>query len=331
MVVVGHSNAAANNSEKWSEEKGVISKTLVRSALLIAILSAGATAQAQPAAALPQTSAAHDIPAPPQGGAIPLLARPASAAPDEQWEQSGGGRSVRNVSDPTLTPVLPDPAKATGAAVIVAPGGAFYTLMMDDEGYKVARWLADRGVAAFVLKYRTEPTPREPAAYRAVMMKRLVAGARGEAIATPPQVLEDAGAAVRLVRSRAAEWRVDPGRVGFLGFSAGAMTTLGVGLADDKAARPDFIASIYGPMAARPVPADAPPLFVAIALDDPLFARGRSLGLVDAWRNAGRPVEAHLYERGGHGFVGGHSAATRLWLDEFYAWMQDRGLLAARR
>lgn len=278
-------------------------------------------------------STTHAIATPAQPDAIPLLAAPSGAAPGEEWEQGPvGGRSVRNVTDPTLTPVLPDPAKATGVAVIVAPGGAFYTLTMDDEGFGVAHWLADHGVAAFVLKYRLEATPLDYADYKSVLHKRLIDAVQGTAkLETPALALEDAKAAVRLVRARAASWGVDPARVGFIGFSAGAMTALSIGLSDDKAARPDFIAPIYGPMVARSAPADAPPMFLAIALDDPIFARGRDLGLIDSWRAAGRPIEVHLYERGGHGFAAGKSAATKLWIEEFYAWMQDRHLLAVTR
>jgi acetyl esterase/lipase len=296
--------------------------------LLVAasLLAGPATAQPAPKAP-PQTL---EISAPAAPDAIPLLQAPPKARFAEQWEQVGPQlRSVRNVSNPTLTPVLPDPAKATGAAVIIAPGGAFFMLSIDSEGYQAARWLADRGVAAFVLKYRTEETPRDRNEALATMGARM----KGAVTSTPtPQTpaaaLADAEAAVRLVRARAKIWGIDPARVGFLGFSAGGMTALSVGLTEDKAARPDFIAPIYPPMNPRAVPADAPPMFVAIALDDPLFAKGKPLGLIESWRTAGRPVEGHLYERGGHGFgMVSRTAAAALWPEEFYAWMKDRGLL----
>jgi acetyl esterase/lipase len=102
------------------------------------------------------------------------------------------------------------------------------------------------------------------------------------------------------------------------------------GPAPDKSARPDFIAPIYGSMAARPIPADAPPMFLALALDDPLFAIGKPLGLIQSWRDAKRPLEVHLYERGGHGFgLARRSAASSLWADEFIAWLKDRKVLPA--
>jgi len=253
--------------------------------------------------------------------------------PGEQWNNYYGSRIVRNVVNPTLTPFLPDPAKATGAAVIVAPGGGFMNLYIDGEGYDVARWLADHGVAAFVLKYRVNPTQRDPQAFNSDLVKFLgeIKAANTEKkrlmISTPETALEDAKMAVRLVRSRATEWHIDPTHVGFIGFSAGAMTTLSVGLAPEAADRPDFIAPIYGPMYEIDVPSYAPPAFIAIALDDAIFG-GDCSGLITAWQKAKRPVEAHLYGKGGHGFATmKRGLTTDMWLDEFYAWMKSRRLL----
>jgi len=312
-----------------------------RSALIYAAaLYAAAGLLTSPAQAQPQgqastaPAASGALAAPAEPNAIPLLKTPAKGRYPELWEPQGGdNRSIRNVSNPTLTPFLPDPAKATGAAVIVAPGGGFYMLSIDSEGYKAARWLADHGVAAFVLKYRTLETPPDRNAAMAAMGQRMKAALQNPAarLETPPEALADARAAVRLVRVRADEWGVDPTRVGFLGFSAGAIAALSLALSDEATARPNFIAPIYPPMNARTVPADAPPMFLAIALDDPLFAKGKPLDLIDSWRGAGRPVEAHLYERGGHGFgMISRQAAPSLWPEAFYAWMQDRGLLSPK-
>jgi acetyl esterase/lipase len=280
-------------------------------------------------AQLPAFQPPKEISAPDQKGAIPLLANPDTSALPEQWEmREFGNRAVRNVSHPTLTPFLPNPAKANGAAVIVAPGGAFHILAIDHEGYQVARWLADHGIAAFVLKYRTIPAPRDQQGFNKAIGAYMQAGMISQKFETPVEALLDAQAAVRMVRARSKAWRVDPSRVGFVGFSAGAMTTLSVGLAPEKDARPDFIAPIYPPMVALDVPADAPPMFLAIALDDDLFAKGRPLALIESWRNAKRPLEVHLYEKGNHGFgMSNRSATSALWIDEFQAWMKDRGLL----
>lgn len=291
-------------------------------------MQAGFAQQAAPAA-----SPMADIPVPAEPHAIPLRPPLRMAAP-EQWEQRGqDNRGVRNVMNPTLTPVLPDPAKATGAAVIVAPGGAFRFLSIDNEGFKVARWLADRGIAAFVLKYRTVPVPRDRTEFYRSVGQFMASVPKDDSKPLDPtrEAVEDAQTAVRLVRSRAAEWKIDPAKVGFIGFSAGGMTALGVGLAPDKVARPDFIAPIYPPMMARPVPGDAPPMFLAIALDDPLFAKGKSLGLIEAWRQAGRPLEVHLYEKGNHGFSFNPAFhASALYLAEFLAWMKDRKIVPAK-
>ncbi len=108
-----------------------------------------------------------------------------------------------------------------------------------------------------------------------------------------PQVA-DANAAFALIRTNAKKWNVDPDRIGMIGFSAGAMLTMTTTLSGGEA-KPAFIASIYGGLAAVEVPADAPPLFVAIAADDPLFPVG--FGLIESWRNANRPVELHYYEQ----------------------------------
>lgn len=264
-----------------------------------------------------------------------ILLRPDSKVEGlgEQWNNYYGSRIVRNVVNPTLTPFLPDPTKATGVAVIIAPGGGFMDLYIDGEGYQVARWLADHGVAAFVLKYRMNPTQRDPQAFNSDLMKFLgelnVANKEKKrlVISTPEYTLDDAKTAVRLVRSRAAEWHIDPTRVGFIGFSAGAITTLSVGLTAEAVDRPDFIAPIYGPMYEIEVPSYAPAAFMAIALDDPIFG-GDCCGLITAWQKAKRPVEAHLYGKGGHGFATmKRGLTTDMWLDEFYAWMKSRRLL----
>ena len=118
----------------------------------------------------------NPIPADDVPGAI-ALRPPVRKAAAEQWEQMtfGGSsnRNIRNVVNPTLTPVLPDPAKATGVAVIIAPGGGFRGLAIDHEGFQVARWLAERGIAAFVLKYRLVPTPRDAATYMQSVMAEI--------------------------------------------------------------------------------------------------------------------------------------------------------------
>jgi acetyl esterase/lipase len=203
-------------------------------------------------------------------------------------------------------------------------------LSMDNEGWPVARWLADHGIAAFVLKYRLNDTPAEESAFLekmgAAMAEAMKEGGHPPDL-KEPRATEDALTALRLVRTQASKWRIDPARVGMIGFSAGAMTTLNAALA--PADRPAFIGYIYGPMAAIDVPAAAPPMFAALAIDDGLFGR-QGFGIVESWRKAGLPVELHAYEKGDHGFgMGKPGTTTTLMLDEFYAWVKDRGLLGA--
>lgn len=260
--------------------------------------------------------------------------RPGAPAPtgEEQVEIRDGLRTLRNVTDPTLTVYAPAPGRANGAAVIVAPGGAFLMLSLDGEGTLVAQRLAERGVTAFVLKYRLEPTPTPDPAFSLAMMQRLLQvrqsppGPGVPPFKTEPLAVEDAQAAIRLVRAQAGAFHLDPHRIGFLGFSAGAIVATDVSTGPDADARPDFVGVIYGALR-NPVPADAPPAFFATAADDPLLA-DQAIPMVQAWRAAHRPAELHLYERGGHGFgLTPKGTTSDHWLDEFCWWMQSRGLL----
>lgn len=256
---------------------------------------------------------------------------PGATAP-EAWHSQYGSVFARNVTIATLTPFLPDPSKATGTAVIVAPGGGFKTLSMENEGYDVARALAAKGVAAFVLKYRLNPTPEAMPAFEKSMTAMFSSIARAPRpkpdammAGLAPQIA-DARAAFALVRKRSAEWHVDPTRIGMVGFSAGAMLTMATTVAGGDA-KPAFIGNIYGPLAAMTVPAGAPPLFVALAADDPFFGNS-GFGLIESWHAAKRPVEFHLFEQGGHGFGMYPKTTTSTgWFDEFTRWMAMHDLL----
>ena len=272
------------------------------------------------------------IEAPPEPAAIPLNTGGVEGqSAKETWYKQWGDPFVRNVSRATLTPFLPDPAKANGAAVIVAPGGGFRILSMGNEGWEVAQALNERGVAAFVLKYRLSPT--EPDWAKFDKGNPLTAPTPGAKPGAPPDFSEiiklplaDATAAFKLVRARAKEWHIDPKRVGMMGFSAGAGTTMAATL-DSKENKPAFIAPIYGGQKAVDVPPDAPPMFVALASDDPLFGNNE-YGLITAWKNAGRPVEYHLYQNGGHGFGLGNPGKTSTgWFPQFMLWLDSNGFL----
>lgn len=288
--------------------------------------------------AVPVTAQADDsmtvITTPEQTDAIDIGTGPLPGAKvQEAWYSQYGSRFTRNVMLATLTPFLPEPANASGAAVIVAPGGGFRTLSMENEGWDVARALAKQGIVAFVLKYRLNQTPSEMAAFKRAMDEMFSNTERKAPQLEPEQMraqlavqLEDSNAAFALIRRRAAEWKIDPDRIGMLGFSAGAMLTVATALTGEEA-KPAFIGNIYGPITAVTVPADAPPLFVALAADDPFFASSQ-FGLIESWQAAKKPVEFHFYEQGGHGFGMYPKQTTSTgWFNAFVSWLAMHGML----
>ena len=247
---------------------------------------------------------------------------PGVAPGSEHWTQKERmientplGTVVFNVVTPTLTAYLPERSKATGTGVIIAPGGAFVALAIELEGQNVARWLQERGIAAFVLKYR-------------IMEKR------GEGIPANMNMDEagkygiaDGIQALRVVRQHATEWGVSPERVGFIGFSAGAMVARATLLQQDSAARPDFAALIYGaPFGRMPaIPAKLPPMFMAWAQDDNV-ALEPIVKFYGALTAAGYKPEVHIFSSGGHGFgMRKQGATSDHWIDAFYYWLEAYG------
>jgi acetyl esterase/lipase len=299
-----------------------------KSALLAACLFATPAAAQAPAgfdqflamfrAHPPQPVAAPDI------KAIPLST--VGSPETTQWESLEGWVTARNVTQPALYPVLPEAGKANGTAVIIAPGGAFLTLSFDTEGREVAKYLAARGISCFVLTYRVDETPRDTDGLARTIGERMGKAppkmTHGQ-IAAPAEKLGQADglAAMAYVRTHAADYGIDPKKIGFMGFSAGGMTTMNVVTNYDAATRPNFIGVIYGAMHETPVPADAPPAFVALAADDPLLGFA-SVPIFDAWREAGKSVELHIYAHGSHGF-GMRKVGTSAdhWIDDYYTWL----------
>ena len=247
---------------------------------------------------------------------------PGAAPGSENWtwkekilDNTPIGTEVFNVVTPTLTVYLPEKTKATGTAIIIAPGGAFVALAIDLEANNVARWLQSKGIAAFVLKYRIMEKRQEGIPADLNMDE---AGKYG---------IADGIQAIKVVRQHAAEWGISPDRVGFMGFSAGAMVASAALLQQDAAARPNFAAPIYGaPFGAMPpIPAKLPPIFLAWAQDDALVLEAVSK-FYDSLKSAGHKPEAHIFSSGGHGFgVRKQGTSSDHWIDEFYYWLEAQG------
>ncbi len=253
----------------------------------------------------------------------------------ETWFRQWGDPMARNISTATLTPFLPEPDKANGAAVIVAPGGGFRWLSLGNEGWEVAEALAEQGIAAFVLKYRLHPTPESLDDFRESMNRTFDAAADTSSQDEEPpsrprrdlsDQLEDAEAAYEMIVERAEEWGVDTERLGMIGFSAGAGLTMHSTL-NSEIMELAFIGPIYGGMGEVDVPSDAPPMFSVIAADDFLF--NGQFGVIQSWFEADVPVEFHLYQNGGHGFgLGNPDRTSNRWFDAFMHWLGVNDFLA---
>lgn len=256
--------------------------------------------------------------------AVPLWVEgaPGSAGRKDEPERWGPWY-VRNVHHPSLTPFLPAPDRANGTAVIVVPGGGFTTLVFASEGVEPSEWLRSLGIAAFALKYRLPSDDDSP--YTGEDPKR------------------DVERAIRLVRSRAAAWKIDPGRVGVLGFSAGGELAAELAFAaapadpraadpiDRERATPDFQVLVY-PAGGVPtqVTPNAAPTFLIVANDDEYGCAEVTRAIHEKLLSAGAPVEAHFLHEGKHGFKlgrGSEFAAVRAWPDLLTKWLGARGLL----
>ncbi len=259
---------------------------------------------------------------------------------------AGAPGAIGSVDIPTLTPYFPEKGKATGAAIIVCPGGG-YSHLAEHEGRPVAEWLNTLGITAFVLKYRLGPRYQHPAP------------------------LQDAARAIRTVRARAAEWQIDPQRIGILGFSAGGHVASTIGthfdagkpgdsdLIERVSSRPDLMILIYPVITMKEfthagskrlllgenpaadlvtllsneeqVKKETPPAFLVHSASDAAVPVENSLRFVEALRKAGVPFELHVYERGPHGFgLGGKDPILSTWPARCADWLRLRGFAVAR-
>jgi acetyl esterase/lipase len=246
----------------------------------------------------------------------------------QAWDQ----RLVYNVSRPALIQApSPLPPSQMAPAVLLVPGGGYLFMAMDNEGYDVAKRLSRTGVRVFIVKYRTLPIAGGYPGFLEALNQTFVRGERRPGQnETQDYAVADTQAAIRMMRSHAAEWHIDPAKVGVVGFSAGAVTVLAVTQANAPDTRPDFVGMIYGPTQGAVGLAKPPPLFAAIAADDRFF-KSEDLSLIHSWRMAGASTEFHLYSGGGHGFASQPTNTTSdAWLDEFILWLQDSKILPGR-
>lgn len=259
--------------------------------------------------------------------AIPLWSKGAPGSETRAAEaEEFVGDNCGNVHHPTLTPYVPEQRQATGTAVVICPGGGHSKLCLGHEGYALAEWFRDRGIAAFVLKYR-------------------LAREKGSTYTIQDHAMADTRRALRLVRSRAKEWNIQADRVGILGFSAGGELAAYAAMKSDsgqpdsvdaierQSSRPDFQALIYpGSSSSFTAEAGMPPAFIAAGYNDrPDIAEGMA-SLYLKYKAAQVPAELHLYANAGHGFGYRHnakpSAATR-WPERLTEWLTDSGLLTS--
>jgi endo-1,4-beta-xylanase len=234
-----------------------------------------------------------------------------------------GEHVISNVHRPSITPYVPQSALAVGTAVIIAPGGGHREMWVDHEGHNLARWLSERGIAAFVLKYR-------------------LARQSGSTYKIEDHAFADMQRAIRLVRGKAAEWKIVPSRIGVMGFSAGGELAALAGMRSDAgnpeaadpierhSSRPDFQALIYPGASGKIVPAaDAPPVFMLCGYKDrPDISKGMAEVYLK-FKELGVPAELHIYATAGHGFGvrEKNRGAVAGWPARFVEWLGDLGLL----
>lgn len=244
-------------------------------------------------------------------------------APLEKVRLSGDERLVTNVHRPAIIYYPAVPGTATGGAVIIAPGGSHRELWIDHEGHRAAKWLSERGLAAFVLKYRLGKEAGSP-------------------YSVETHSVGDMLRAIRMVRSRSAEWGIDAGRVGVMGFSAGGELAayaamryekppLTIGDAIDKqSSRPDFQVLVYPSYPDRfVVTKQSPPAFICGGYEDCADITEECAKLFVRFKQAGVPAELHLYGYVGHGygFRSDNKGGVANWPDRLYDWLGDAGLL----
>lgn len=247
----------------------------------------------------------------------------ARMAEPEKVDQSGGGYNVTNVHNPSITPFLPDSKNNTGTAIIIAPGGGHRMLCLGHEGDALARWYADHGISAFVLRYR-------------------LAREEGSTYTVDEHAMADTRRAIRMVRAKAADWGIKPDRIGIVGFSAGGELAALAAMDSDagnpnaedaidrQSSRPDYQVLIYPGSSKRfTAKAGMPPVFIAFGEDDRADISEGMANVYLKYKEAKVPAEMHIYSGVGHGF--GYrpntTTAAGAWPERMREWLVARKLL----
>jgi acetyl esterase/lipase len=261
---------------------------------------------------------------------IPPGSTPENYPEKEYFSKLWNTEVVSNVTKPTLTVFKPSAATKNGTAAVICPGGGFMALSITSEGTDVAKYLTERGITTFVLKYRLAHTGEDAteefaAAFHDHEKFRALIGN------VIPLSVADGRAAMVYVKQHATEYGVNPDHVGIIGFSAGGTVAAGAALHYAPEGRPAFVAPIYAAASMFkeiPVPDDAPPIFIAAATDDNLGLAPDSIALYQKWVDAHKSAELHMYAKGGHGFgMRKHEIPTDHWIDRFADWLQLENFL----
>ena len=269
-----------------------------------------------------------------QSAIIPLYTGAPPGSENWNWTEAENEQNawqtkvVYNVSRPSLTVFTPEPGKSNGTAVIICPGGAFRALSINSEGFEVAEWLVKKGVTCFVLKYRlvrsltADPVAEMGSNWGSPAFEE----ESGKLI---PLAIADGRSAIAYVRRHADKWRIDPNRIGIMGFSAGGTVAGATAYGYDQTNRPDFVAPVYAFFPKEfqgKLLHDAPPAFFVAATDDGLDLAPHTVGLYQQWMEAKKSAELHLYAKGGHGFgMRVNNTPSDKWIDRFGDWLQSQG------
>lgn len=240
------------------------------------------------------------------GDEIPIWLGLAPGTEDRADEEFITNERFQKVYQPSLTVHLPPQELATGAAVLICPGGGYHHLAIFKEGHHTAAWLNSLGITAFVLKYRLDAD----------------------------EALQDSLQAMRMIRANAEQWHIDPDKLGLMGFSAGGHLLLNTVSHAEPGTKPDFLVVMY-PVTKdidlqTAFPANASPSIVFGASDDTTTPPANAISVYQSVLSADQPAELHLYETGGHGFgLGLYRGPVIDWTDRCEIWFRGRGLLEA--